>query len=202
MNRRFIYALLAGAFASCVLLNVATASTIWTGPTITFSKASNADPTQTANQDHLTSLVALTRASTQGMFNIAQESSFASTSPKDTAWATSINNPSQTITATNFAALTFTTWQLAYGGSGSLNTNITTHNAVVHLLTDDIYLNLSFTSFQSGSGGAFTYQRSTPVPEPTTICLSLIGLVATVSWAMLRARFDGRPARNCDLVTN
>src|SRR4029078_9829883 len=37
--------------------------------------------------------------------------------------------------------------------------NITTHNAVVHLLTDDIYFDLTFTNFNSG--GDFKYDRST-----------------------------------------
>jgi hypothetical protein len=161
------------------------APTIWTGPTITFAKAGNADPTQSVNQDHLTSLVALTRASTAGMFNIARESAFASTSPKDTLWATNLNNPSQTITASNFAALTFDTWQTAYGGAGSLNTNILNRAAVVHLVTEDIYLNLKFTSFAGGAngGGAFSYQRSTPVPEPSTISAAVIALIGLIALA-------------------
>jgi hypothetical protein len=170
---------------------VASAATVWTGPTVTFSKASGGQPTVPANQDHLTSLVWLTRGTSAGMFNIApgQETSFAATSPKDTLWATSINNPLQTVTATNFAALSFDTWQNAYGGSGSLNTNITTHDAVVHLLTDDIYLNLRFTNFASGSGnGAFTYQRSTAAPEPSGFFLLLTGLVAMATWASAGSR--------------
>src|SRR5262245_41525478 len=97
------------------------APTIWTGPNITFTKAGNANPTLPANQDHLTSQVAITRGSSQGIYNILQESSFSSISPAGTQWATDINNPAQSITATNYAALSFTNWQNAYGGSGSLN---------------------------------------------------------------------------------
>jgi hypothetical protein len=186
------YAALLGC--GCLVLSLAgssLAATVWTGPTITFSKPSGGLPTDSANQDHLTSHVWLTRGTSAGMFNIApgQETSFSATSPKDTMWATSLvtGNSAQAITATNCANLMFDTWQNAFGGSGSLNSNITTHDAVVHLLTDDIYLNLRFTSFASGqNNGAFTYVRSTPVPEPAAICLLLTGIPAAV--ALLRRR--------------
>jgi hypothetical protein len=40
-------------------------------------------------------------------------------------------------------------------------------DAVVHLITDDIYLSLKFTSWSaSGSGGGFSYERSTPGSGP------------------------------------
>ena len=48
----------------------AAAPTVWTGTTISFAKASGANHTLPANQDHLTASVALTRGSTQGIFNI------------------------------------------------------------------------------------------------------------------------------------
>jgi hypothetical protein len=178
----------------CLLSGSARGATVWTGPAITFSKASNTDPTVPTNQDHLTALVALTRGTSAGMFNIAQESAFASTSPKGTLWATSVNNPTQTITATNFAALTFDTWQNAYGGAGSLNSNITTHDAVVRLVADDIYLNLRFVSFASGSdNGAFSYQRSTPVPEPATGILATIAAMFATVIRKRRATILGNP---------
>jgi hypothetical protein len=165
-----------------IFSSASSAAVVWTGPPVIFSKAPSTDPTIATNQDRLTLHVWLTRGTSAGMFNIApgQETSFSATSPKDTLWATSVQaaNAGQTITASNYAALTFDTWQNAFGGSGSLGGNITTHDAVVHLLTDDIYLNLRFTSFTGGSNnGAFTYQRSTPVPEPATAALIASGLV-------------------------
>jgi hypothetical protein len=106
------------------------------------------------------------------MFNIApgHESNYIRfTSPDDTLWATSVMpaNTDKTIAAANWAQLSFTDWAPSYGGPGSaLGANITTHNAVVHLLTDDIYLDLTFSFFTSG--GDFTYTRSTPaVAVPT-----------------------------------
>ena len=151
------------------------APTVWTGPTFSFSKPSGANHTLPANQDQLTASVALTRGNSQGMINILGEASFTASSPTGTLWATALNNPLDTIAATNWAALDFTTWTAAY--ANNVGTNILNHNAVVHLVTDDVYLDLRFTSFQGGgSGGAFAYQRSTPLPEPTTGSLALLSL--------------------------
>ncbi len=172
--------LLLRAIGCIVVLMSATAwangaPSVWTGPTISFSKPSGANHTLPANQDQLTARVALTRANTQGMINILGEASFTSASPAGTLWATALNNPGDTIAATNWAALDFTTWTAAY--ANNISANILNHNAVVHLLSDDVYLELRFTSFQGGgSGGAFAYQRSTPVPEPAGILLAAVGL--------------------------
>jgi hypothetical protein len=163
---RMSIALCSFVISSLALVESATsAPVIWTGPAITFTKnAENGDPTLEENQDHLTSNVILTRGFSQGMFNIAQEPSYDKPfdqAPTDTEWATVENNPDGTISATNFAALDFTTWAAAYGGPGfDLSSHITVDDAVVHLITDDIYLNLKFTQFTSG--GFFEYQRSTP----------------------------------------
>ncbi len=178
------------------------APTVWNGPTITFTKTGT-DPSNTsdpANQDRLTDNVWLTRGPDEGMFNVAPTTAdlvfgdpryVRYTSPYDTLWATSVMsaNTGKTIAASNFGQLSFTTWAASYGGPGSaLSSNITTHNAVVHLLTDDIYLDLIFTNFNSG--GDFTYQRSiAPVPEPSSIAVTL-RLVAVL---VCTARFRYRP---------
>jgi hypothetical protein len=153
------------------------APTIWGGPTTTFSKPSGADPALPIHQDMLTPSVALTRGLSQGMFNIRAEAAFSTSSPLGTLWATNINNPGDTIAATNWAALEFTTWTAAYGGS--IANNILNRNAVVHLVDDDIYLDLRFTTFAGGAAnGAFAYQRSTPLPEPAAIVLAAAAAVA------------------------
>jgi hypothetical protein len=151
------------------------ATTVWTGPYTSFAKPSNADWTLPQYQDQLTANVALTRADSQGMFNITQEASFNNGSPVDTAWATDLNNPGETIAATNWAELEFTTWVAAY--DNSIGPNIVGRNAVVHLISDDVYLDVQFTAYGGGgSGGGFAYRRSTPVPEPTTATLLLTGI--------------------------
>jgi hypothetical protein len=149
-------------------------STVWSGPAITFTKTGS-DPTDTSdplNQDRLTDNVWLTRGGDQGMFNIApghEDSYIRYTSPADTQWATSVMsaNTGKTIAAANWQQLSFTDWAPSYGGPGfALGANMTTHNAVVHLLTDDIYLDLTFSFFTSG--GDFTYNRSTPAAAAPT----------------------------------
>lgn len=148
---------------------------VWTGPTLTFTKTgvNPGNVSDPANQDRLTSNVWLTRGGSKGMINIAKETSYDDgfyTSPADTLWATDLvpGNDATTIAATNWQHLTFTTWADAYNGPGSaLIGNITTHNAVVKLVTDNIYLDLMFTSFSGG--GFYTYERSTgaATPSPT-----------------------------------
>jgi hypothetical protein len=163
------------------------APVVWNGPVFVFSKASGADWTLPGSQDRITDNVVLTRGSTQGIFNIALETAYTSTSPAGTEWATDLNNPAQTISASNFAALSFGTWQAAYANSPS--NNAVGRRAVVHLIGDDVYLELRFTSFQGGTpGGAFAYERSTPVPEPGAGGLALPGLLAVFGSRVLRTR--------------
>jgi hypothetical protein len=119
------------------------------------------------NQDPITPNVAFTRGSAQGLYNIAQEMFYTpNLSPKSTTWATSLNNPGKTIASTNWANLSFTNWQTAYGGPTQLAGNITNLDAVVHLVANDIYLDLRFDYWgqRSDSGTAFSYFRSS-VPE-------------------------------------
>jgi hypothetical protein len=189
MNRRYTLLLAAGVCAAFAIVNTSLAATVWTGPSITFVKPAGAS-TILSNQDKLTASVILSRNTSNGMINVASPAdvaAFNAASPTGTTWATNIilANAGQNITATNYAALTFDTWTIAYntpGMSGTLNANIISHDAVVHLVADDIYLNLHFTSFQGGgSGGAFTYVRSTPVPEPAAWHLLLTGVPALIA---------------------
>jgi hypothetical protein len=181
--------------AAAVALTVAhvgsaSAQSVWSGLILSFSKANDTDPSLPENQDRITSNVWITRESTGGIFNIQSESFYSSTSPADTEWATDLNNPGDTIAATNWANLDFTSWIGAYGsmGGGSLPASLTSRNAVVHLITDDIYLDLRFTGWTQQGGGGFSYMRAVnPVPEPAAAVVALIGLVT----------FSGRRHRKC-----
>ncbi len=189
-----------GGFAACCAaglfsaLGAASAAPfVWSGPSLAFAKPSGADFTLPQNQDFLTPGVVITRADTQGIFNVALETGFARTSPSGTEWATDLNNPGQTIAAANFAALSFTTWALAYANSPT--TNAVGRNAVVHLVREDVYLDLRFTGFQGGvSGGAFSYLRSTPVPEPATGGQALAGLCALAGLRRAFGAAERRPS--------
>jgi len=146
------------------------AAIVWNGPSIPFAKANFADDSLPQNQDRMTSHVWLTRADTGGLFNINTESFYGGLSPADTEWAYG--------TTASFSSLTYTTWGTWTGGPPNVP-NIVGRDAVVHLITEDIYLDLKFTSWNDGHtspGGGFSYVRSTaPVPEPGSFALLCAG---------------------------
>lgn len=148
----------------------ATGQTIWSGLSFDFSKTAFADPTLPANQDRITDNVWLTRGTQQGLINAKSETEYAALSPADTEWATDLNNPGKTIAAANWNNLSFTNWINAYGSTGSMQLPalLVGRNAVVHLKTDNIYLDLKFTAWSQSGGGSFSYQRAEGMPAPTT----------------------------------
>jgi hypothetical protein len=155
MKNAITIVLLAGLFASAV--GAARAQTIWTGPTTTFTKPDSADWTLPQNQDRLTGNVWITRQNTHGIFNIAQETGYIrDVSPVGTEWAYG--------TAQNWQSLSFAAWELWAASSPPTTVG---KDAVLHLVTDDVYLDIKFLSWASGAtaGGGFSYQRSSPEPE-------------------------------------
>ena len=174
---------------------IASADTnVWSGLTKSFSKAGFADSTNPANWDQLTPNVALTRADTGGIYNPLLESVYGlPASPAGTAWATDLNNPGKTISATNWADLNFDIWVDAYGGQFQAGNNVVPfadppRDAVLYLIDEDIYLDIRFTEWGQGrgAGGSFAYLRAEPVPEPTA------GLLAVVALAGLGLAGRGR----------
>ena len=150
------------------ITHTADATAIWDGPDVTIT-----NPPSAGVQDMLTSNVTLTRGETAGLYNAAQEASFDTinkTSPADTKWAflglNGNSSNSADITAANFANLNFNDWADSLGGTVNLQGNIVNRPGVVHLVSDDIYLNIQFTAWGGGiSGGSFSYTRST-APTP------------------------------------
>jgi len=152
------FALLALVVATLATSGVARATEVWSGRTFAFSKAANADFTLAVNQDRITPNVWITRGNTMGIFNIEQEAAFAmNVSPKDTEWATG--------DAVNHASLTFKPWQIWANNNPPATVGV---NAVVHLISDDIYLDIVFDSF-GATGGAFSYHRAVQPATPTAI---------------------------------
>jgi glucose/arabinose dehydrogenase len=144
------------ATASLCVLFTAQAATIWNGPLITFTQASPY-PNPPGDRDQLTPNVALTRGTPShgsgsgGIFNAVNETFFNNgISPADTEWA--MGN------LADYASLSYTDWTSV--GGGSPVQNLPGQQLVVHLITDDIYLSIQFTSLPSGPGLA--YIRSTP----------------------------------------
>jgi len=125
--------------------------TIWTGPNITFTREDGVDHTMAANQDRITDAVWITRANTRGIFNIAMESSYASnSSPAGTEWSFG--------TTANISSLTFQSWQQAVSSSPPSSLN---QSMVLHLISENIYIDLKFLSWTERGGGGFSYERST-----------------------------------------
>lgn len=161
-------ALLGVLLAALTAAAPARATQVWTGRTFAFAKAANADFTQAANQDHITPLVWITRGNTMGIFNIAQESAFTmNLSPKDTEWATG--------DAVNHASLTFKTWQAWTNNNPPGTIGV---NAVVHLISEDIFVDIVFDTF-GGAGGAFSYHRAV---QPSTA-------VTPKTWGRIKALY-------------
>ena len=126
--------------------------TVWSGEIITFTKADGSDPNDESNQDRLTSDVWITRGNGGGqIYNAAVNSSAnKELSPVGTEWAVGLLEDRATLTFENFRSAVTKPQEV-------VDTNL-----VVHLIEDDIYLSIVFTSWSVGQKGGFQYQRSTP----------------------------------------
>ncbi|MCH2107998.1 MAG: hypothetical protein MK135_01615 [Polyangiaceae bacterium] len=124
--------------------------TVWTGALVTFTKESGADPNLPSNQDRLTESIALTRGTQGSLYNVETEMSAQGTSPEGTLWAEG--------TTDELDDLTFETLKAA--ANNKMN-EIPGKTFVLHLVAENIYLNVTFLSWKSGqSGGGFSYERS------------------------------------------
>lgn len=138
------------------------AATVWNGPIISYAQPGT-DPTQAVNQDRVTSKVWLTRAGTMGLFNVFKEAAYThSLSPNDTEWAYG--------TLANYQSLSYTNWEAWHGNSPALSVG---RPAVLHLISEDIYLSIEFT-FWAVRGGGFSYHRSTAGVELPPPIVTLI----------------------------
>lgn len=174
--------------------NLAFTQTIWNGPTMTFTKDDYANQNLEANQDRITSNVWLTRGDNGQLYNAKTESdSTKSSSPDDTEWAFG--------TTSNLSSLIFATFR----GTTSKPKNAVGRDMVLHLINDNIYIDIKITSWTSGqssgngNGGGFSYQRSTDpslnihdnkksflsvYPNPSTSFLRVSGLNAAESYRL------------------
>ncbi len=160
---------------------------VWNGPMIAFTKPDHADWTLPINQDRLTDNVWLTRGEIMPLFNIAVEPFFEAGSPVDTEWAFGPTQPGGPgpISARNHATLVFKSFVSSLGGEIGRNA-VSYGPGVLHLISDDIYIDIRFTSWTRANsdelGGGFSYIRSTPgqapVPEPASATLVMLGAAA------------------------
>lgn len=124
---------------------------IWEGIEMSFEKSDGSDPTLSSNQDKITDNVILTRGNGGGqIYNFATESEDdKNTSPAGTAWAIG--------TTADIETLDF----LPFRSAVDKPREVVGKNLVLHLIEDNIYLDLKFTSWSSGKKGGFSYTRST-----------------------------------------
>jgi Bacterial Ig domain len=168
-NRRLFlsaHLLLDSAFIFLAMATLSTNATptIWTGPNITYThtSADASNPTLPANSDQITPNVWITRATSLGIFNAKTQTSYGAQgsqgsgtpdgSPSDTEWAIG--------SIDNYASLSYGSWFSVLHGADGVG-----QQAVLHLISENIYISIEFTSFSEG--GTFTYVRSTPAVEVT-----------------------------------
>ena len=130
------------------------AAAVWNGPLINYTQPTP-DPTQASNQDRITPDVWLTRAASKGLFNAFYETNATTFSPSNTEWAFGV--------LANYTSLHYTNWLAWLNGKSP--TNLVGQPAVLHLISDDVYLTIQFTEWVAGGSGGFAYERSTPGPD-------------------------------------
>ena len=126
------------------------AITVWSGATITFEKADDADPTIAANQDRISSNVWLTRGNNGGqIYNVVSEnSSSKADSPAGTLWAQG--------TTANLDNLSFANFR-----STIQPQQVVGKDLVLLLVDENIAIDIKFTSWSQNKNGGFAYERST-----------------------------------------
>ena len=178
---------------NCVGTPIQTGPTIWNCPEITFTKADGTDHTLPENQDFFTDNVIITRATTGGqIFNFANNDipTDAQNVPSGVEWAIGRTSDLDNLNFGGFREII-----------GRPRVNIVGLELVMHLIEDDIFLNITFTSWSRGNNGngGFSYTRSTggdcegtprPPQQPELDFL----LAPTITNSNLRVISDDVPA--------
>ncbi len=138
-----------------ITINLEERRIVFNGGPIVFTKQSFADPVNEINQDRITDSVWITRGNFKGIFNIRKENGYLTGSPINTEWAVG--------TTDHLDSLVFSDWITVFEKDPKSKIGV---NYVMHIISDDIYLDIKFLSWtdgrNDGGGGGFSYQRSTP----------------------------------------
>jgi|GEM_PF-3464009 len=129
--------------------------TIWSGEDMIFIKADNTDGTDPANQDVITASVALSRNVGGGPIYNATASIgptvCLNADPVGTAWAFGRAVDHQSLIFTDLIDL-----------SGFNPPSLVGQELVLHIIEENVYLDIRFTSWSSGGAGGFSYERALP----------------------------------------
>jgi uncharacterized protein YjdB len=142
---------------SIVIENNGLADLNWTieGEKVVFNKPNLADWTLPENQDRISDMVWITRKSTQGLFNIAQENGYGTGSPIGTQWA--------------FGFTEFLTPGDYEDWIDAVNNNPTSmigQNISLQLVEESRYFDVLFASYAGGgTAGGFSYTRQENLPD-------------------------------------
>src|SRR5205823_11701777 len=101
-------------------------------------------------------------------------------SPQNTEWAYG--------SLASYNTLTYQNWE---SWNGSNPPSMLLQNAVLHLISDDIYMSIKFTAW-GGNAGGFAYQRSTLGPSTWT------GTAADGKWSSA-GNWDSAPVNGSNL---
>lgn len=139
-------------FSGLLLITHASAQTVWSTGSYTFTK------TAPFQQDCITPGVCLTRGSQSVLYNEVTENYLdgdgnCDWTPGNTTWA--YGNIS------DWATLTY---QNLYDLNGCTPPSMVNQPMVLHIMPDDIYLQLTFSLWAGSSSGNFTYTRTTQIP--------------------------------------
>jgi hypothetical protein len=210
MNKKKPFFPLSGRLPTAVFILVALAtqvghaSTFWTGPTTNYTQSGPAfGGSYTGTPDVLVAgHVSLARNGNGPLYNPAagETGSNFSTSPADTMWAfgtlASLPPPSS---FQSFAAIRNTG-----AGAAHVANTVVNQPMVVHLVTEDIYLSLTFTSWNHQfAGGSFSYTRSTPAAVVVQPSVSITNpAVGAVFAAPANVQIDAHASATGGTVTN
>ncbi len=180
-----------GAFGN-LIWSAAISDTLGHGYEVTFNKSNFASWQLPANQDRITDNVFITRGDNRSIFNARTETTSSnSVSPADTEWFRGGANM-----ATSFAS-----FHTMHGGNpGSLVGD----TATIHLISDDQFHEIAFSTYSGGNtGGGFGYTR-TPMHDYITVSGVSSGNVGSFSSANTQFTFDAthlKPGLNYGTIT-
>lgn len=177
---------IAAAVALPLLMSTATPASalqVWDADTILFAKPDFTNGNLPANQDLITANVTLARGAIYSLFNAAQEGAYdtvGAMSPVDTEWAfAGLNGNTAAVSAASYAGLNFDTFVNSL--LGAVGSNVVGRAGVLHLISDDIYIDIEFSQWGAGGVGGFAYARASGpsmVPLPGALTLLLGGIMS------------------------